>query len=305
MIGLNEASPGWNQRFGFDKRGWDYRMAYQIEMRRASPPGLVRRVAPPDLDNPKVQEEVDEQKRNVLKLMAIGGLAAVAAGGAVGAALQYVQPPMEGLASYPRVQILWADGTPVQISNIDANIDPTTTDAYLFQYPLSGEPNFLLNLDGSYGKPPNALGPTPGGNYIVAYSAICQHLGCVSPFLSFYPEAEAKTCNAASALGNGGAPFMHCVCHGSTYNPYVSQPATNGNPAGGAAILTGPTVNALPQVLLESDSSGNVFAIGEMGVPVKGHFSTLLGGTPGPVPASVSHSVVPPLGSSGSTQRCP
>ena len=286
----------WVPGHGLDQRSYDERLAFFLEMKRPMTPGVVRKVAPPDLQDPKVQEEVDESKRNILKLMAIGGLAAVAAGGAVGAALQYVQPPMQGLASYPRVQLLYSDGTPVQVANIDSHIDPTSTDAFLFQYPLEGEPNFLLNLQGKYGKPPSSLGPSPGGNFIVAYSAICQHLGCIPPFLSFYPSNVAEQCQY-----NGGAPFLHCVCHGSTYDPYVQSNVSGG----GANILTGPTVLPLPQVILDTDTSGNIFAVKNIGPDVKGHFQTLLGGNPGPVPAPLAKTSVPPYGTSGSTQRCP
>ncbi|MDE1820011.1 MAG: Rieske 2Fe-2S domain-containing protein [Euryarchaeota archaeon] len=285
---MTEGPPCWHSNLALDEPGFDARLALYLELHRPAPPGVVRRVAPPDMNSPKVQEEVDESKRNILKLMAIGGLAAVAGGGAVGAALQYIQPPMQGLSSFPRVQLLFADGTPVQLGNIDSHIDPTKTDMYIFQYPLQGEPNVLLNLAGKYGTPPNAkYGPTPQGNYPVAFSVICQHLGCIPPFLSYYPESDVL--QGGTWDKNSGAPYMHCICHGSSYNPYAADTANGG----GAAILTGPTVLPLPQVLLEADSSGNLFATNEVGPAVKGHFTTLLGGTPGPIPASLSALQVP------------
>lgn len=296
--------PCWHSSFGIDKPGFDQRLGMWLEITRPSPPGMVRRIAPPDLTDPKKQEEVDEAKRNMLKLMAIGGLAAIGGGAAVGGAMQFLQPPMAGLASYPRVQLLFSDGTPVTTSNITSQIDPTSTDLYLYDYPLSSEGNMLLVLDESYGTPPNAIGPihltTPVSGVssivIVSYSAICQHLGCVPPFLSYYPASEASSC-----AFNSGKPFLHCICHGSTYDPYVGSTSTS--PPGGANILTGPTVLPLPQTLLETDKNGNIFAIGSMGPPVKGHFTTLLGGTAGPVPAPVSQLVVGSVASGA--QRCP
>lgn len=289
--GLDGTGPeNWGSRLGMDRPDFDLRLATYLELRRPMPPGVVRRIDAPDMNDPKVQGEVDEAKRNILKLLAIGGLAAVAAGGTVGAALQYIQPPMQGLASFPRVQLLYADGTPVTTGNIDAHIDPNQITLYSFDYPLSGEGNMLLNLDPSFGTPPNPVGPKKN---IVAYSAICQHLGCIPPFLSYYPAAEAKQCNF-----NNGAPFLHCICHGSSYDPYTADSSTGG----GASILTGPTVLPLPQCLLETDTAGNIFATSVIGPPVKGHFTTLLGGTPGPIPAKLNPIQVQPIPNG---QRCP
>ena len=44
-----------------------------------------------------------------------------------------------------------------------------------------------------------------------------------------------------------------------------------------AANLTGPAVLPLPQLVLETDPSGNIFATGENGPPVNGHLNTLQG----------------------------
>ncbi len=280
----------WASRLGFDRPDFDLRLASYLELSRPMPPGIVRRIDAPDMNDPKVQAEVDEAKRNLLKLLAVGGLAAAVGGGAVGAALQYIQPPMQGLASYPRVQLLFADGTPITTSNIDSQIDPTTITVFSFDYPLSGEVNMLLNLDPTFGVPPNGVGPKKN---IVAYSAICQHLGCIPPFLSYYPASEAKQCGF-----NNGAPFIHCICHGSTYDPYTGDSATGG----GASVLTGPTVLPLPQCLLDTDANGNIFVTSVIGPPVKGHFTTLLGGTPGPVPAKINPIQVQPIPNG---QRCP
>lgn len=235
------------------------------------PVGYVRRVAAAD-------GEVDETRRNLLKLAAVAGVLGVGAGGAVGGALQYVQPPTIGIASYPRTQLFDVDGAPLTVQKVGGSASPyvgeysvATPDLLLFNYPLRNEPNFLLNL-----YPANGLAPS-GSNYgaanvpggigpngsIVAFSAICQHLGCPAPALAYYPPG---TCSQSF----GSLTFyIHCSCHGSTYDV-----------ANGAANLTGPAVLPLPQVVLEEDSAtGNIFAVGmtPASPPVNGHLNTLQG----------------------------
>ncbi len=228
------------------------------------PVGRVRRVP---VARPN-GEEVDETKRNVLKLLAVAGLVGAGAGGLVGGTLQYVQPPAIGISSYPKVQLLDVDGSALTVSTVESEYNSETPDIYLFYYPLQNEPNFLLNLYPSSGTPNGTNGAenVPYGvgthNSIVAYSAICQHLGCPAPAIAYYPPG---TCPQTP----GGKTFyIHCSCHGSTYD------VTNS-----AANLTGPAVLPLPQVLLETDASGNIFAYGMRpgSPPVNGHLNTLQG----------------------------
>ncbi|EQD59561.1 Rieske iron-sulfur protein, partial [mine drainage metagenome] len=105
---------------------------------------------------------------------------------------------------------------------------------------------------------------------IVAYSAICQHLGCPAPAISYYPPGTCSQTFNTGPPGPNSSPnqpfYIHCSCHGSTYDPVHS-----------AAILTGPTVLPLPQVVLETDANGNIYAVGENGPPVNGHINTLQG----------------------------
>jgi Rieske Fe-S protein len=237
---------------------------------RSAPVGYVRRVA-------AVEGEVDETRRNLLKLAAIAGLLGVGVGGAVGGALQYVRPPVVGISSYPRTQLFDVDGSPLTLAKV-GGVSPTymgeysvaTADLYLFNYPLQNEPNFLLNLYPANGLAPSPSNPgatnVPGGigdhGSIVAYSAICQHLGCPAPALSFYPPGTCpKTFGSLSF-------YIHCSCHGSTYD--VTNAASN---------LTGPAVLPLPQVVLEADASGNIYATGmtPSSPPVNGHLNTLQG----------------------------
>lgn len=250
------------------------------------PPGYLRRVA-------AVEGEVDETKRNLLKLAAVAGVLGVGVGGAVGGALQYVQPPIVGIASYPRTQLFDVDGSPLTVAKVEAEYNVSTPDLYIFNYPLRNEPNFLLNLYPASGAPtppdyatgaenlPNGIG---SNGSIVAYSAICQHLGCPAPALSYYPPGS---CPATSF--NGRNYYLHCSCHGSTYDP------TNK-----AANLTGPAVLPLPQVILTTDGpdtkSGNIFAVSVEGPPVNGHLNTLQGDySVGPTSQLVKETPIPPL----------
>jgi Rieske Fe-S protein len=227
------------------------------------PVGQLRRFAA--ADNEEVGD-VDETKRNVLKLLAVGGLIGAGVGGLVGGSLQYLQPPTIGLSSYPKVQLLDVDGSPLTVAKVEAEYNVETSDLYLFNYPLRNEPNFLLNLYPASGTPNGSNGAenVPGGigthQSIVAFSAICQHLGCPAPAIAFYPPG---TC---SNTPGGKKFYIHCSCHGSTYDP-----------ANGASNLTGPAVLPLPQVTLVTDADGNIFATSVTGPPVNGHISTLQG----------------------------
>jgi Rieske Fe-S protein len=229
------------------------------------PIGQLRRFA---AGSPGPNGEVDETKRNILKLIAVGALVGAGGGGLVGGTLQYVQPPTIGIASYPRVQLLDVDGSPLTVTKVEAEYNAETADIYLFYYPLQNEPNFLLNVYPASGTPNGSNGaenvPYGVGTHqsIVAYSAICQHLGCPAPAIAYYPPG---TCPQTP----GGKMFyIHCSCHGSTYD--VTNKAGN---------LTGPAVLPLPQVILDTDASGNVFAVGmtPSSPPVNGHLNTLQG----------------------------
>jgi len=233
------------------------------------PVGQIRRVASIPADGDPTAD-VDETKRNVLKLLAVAGLIGAGAGGLAGGIFQYVQPPTVGIPAYPKVQLIDVDGSPLTVAKAESEYNVATADLFLFYYPLQNEPNFFLNLYPASGTPnedgTNGAENVPYGigtnNSIVAYSAICQHLGCPAPAIAYYPPG---TCPQTP----GGKTFyIHCSCHGSTYN--VANSASN---------LTGPAILPLPQVLLETDDSGNIFAYGMRpgSPPVNGHLDTLQG----------------------------
>jgi Rieske Fe-S protein len=237
----------------------------------------VHRVAPVEPPIPPDEAPVDENRRNVLKLAIVAGaLAAGAAGGAT--VLRYLEPPPKGSRSYPRVQLLFDNGAPVLASSYP--YDSSTTELLLFDYPLMNEPNMLLNLAAAA---PNGIGPS---HTLVAFSAVCQHQGSVPPYISYYPPGACGTFN-------GGSAFIHCVVHGSSYDPALAAPG------GGATLITGPASLPLPQVLLEWETATDyVYALGMVGPPVLGHSSSLEGGTPVTTPVVLQ----PPL---APTQQCP
>ena len=237
------------------------------------PLGQLRRVA-----SANDAGDVDETKRNVLKLLAVAGLVGAAGGGLVGGTLQYVQPPIVGISAYPRTQLVDVNGSPLTVDAVESEYNVGTGDLFIFYYPLQNEPNFFLNLYPANGQPPSASNPgaqnVPGGvgshNSIVAFSAICQHLGCPAPAISYYPPGTCSQTFNTGPTGPNTSPnqpfYIHCSCHGSTYNP-----------ANGASNLTGPAVLPLPQVTLDVDPNGVIYAVGETGPPVNGHLNTLQG----------------------------
>jgi Rieske Fe-S protein len=232
----------------------------------AWPVGQVRRVA---IRAANGDGEIDENKRNVLKLLGLGAVVA-GGGGLIGGAIQYAQPPLVGLSSYPVVQLIDLDGSPLTAKKVAAEYDVTTSEVLTFPYPLTNEPNFLLNLaspPGGSGGVTDVVGGVGPTQSIVAFSAICQHLGCPAPAIHYYPAGMCPN------VISGHSFYIHCTCHGSTYD--VTK---------GAANLTGPAIYPLPQVTLlwkDPGSGGDdtIWATQVTGSqPVKGHLSTLVGG---------------------------
>ncbi len=233
------------------------------------PVGQVRRVAAYD-----PAEDVDETKRNVLKLLAVAGIVGAGVGGLVGGTLQYVQPPAVGLTSYPVTALIDVDGSPLTVDAVESEYNVDTASLYLFNYPLRNEPNFLLNLAPANGQQPsdsnpgawNAVGGIGTHNSIVAFSAICQHLGCPAPAISYYPPGTCPK-TFSTPISSAQPFYIHCSCHGSTYDP-----ANNAN------NLTGPAVLHLPQVTLVADpTTGEISALNLTGPSVNGHLNSLQG----------------------------
>jgi arsenite oxidase small subunit len=88
-------------------------------------------------------------------------------------------------------------------------------------------------------------GVGPDGD-IVAYSQVCQHLGCIYAFIA---PGSSPSCDS-SYLASG--PVGYCCCHGSVYDL-----------ANAAKVVGGPAPRPVPMVILSYDSAtGNIYATG-------------------------------------------
>lgn len=147
-----------------------------------------------------------------------------------------------------------------------ANISDVSEDTPIyFNYPLDNTPSILVKI-GIKG----AGGVGPDGD-IVAFSQVCQHLGCD---VGYVPSGGSPACNSGY---KAAGPEAYCCCHGSVYDLTAA-----------AKVVSGPAPSPLPQVMLQYDaSSGDIYAVG-MGPPtIFGHHTgsddvsyDLQGGTP-------------------------
>ena len=183
-----------------------------------------------------------ESKRNFLKyamafstLLAVGGIAAVLKSITNPAPSAAGTTGTSGVLQFPRVKV-------AQLSAL------TIGQPISFNYPLDNEPNILVKLGT---KAEGGVGPDGD---IVAFSSICQHLGCI---YGYQAPGSSPNCNAAYKADR---PVGYCCCHGTVYD-LVNK----------ASVISGPSPRPQPQVLLEVDTSGNIFATG-MGPPtIFGH----------------------------------
>ena len=213
---------------------------------------------------------VDLVRRRIIKaLITVAGIALLAT--SLPPVIDQIIPPEMELKAFPRLLLVDENGNPIKASQIPVN----TQYVLRFYYPLSNEPNMLLNLGNENGEPvevppttvvvpqtgatytfPGGVGPSKS---IVAFSGICQHLGCEMPLISFYP--NISTCQPAVTSAGNIKGVIHCLCHGSTYDPYR-----------GGAVVTGPTVRPLPAVVLEWDpSTDELYAVKMIGPVIYGH----------------------------------
>ena len=221
------------------------------------------------------EDEVkDKSRRTFLKAMIVLSAGAAVASVLKGGITNLIAPSV-GLSSFPSLLIVDASGKPLIADNI-----PTSTDTpFLFDYPLQDDPNFLLNLNKPISAPTVSI-PATGTSYtapagvgpnsnIVAFSAICQHLGCKPPEIHYYTPGSAVLGTSFNGSTNPG--YIHCSCHGSTYDP-----------SKGAAVITGPTIHPLPPVELVYNNDKTLTAVGmTKGSPtIYGRVSDLSGGNP-------------------------
>lgn len=224
-----------------------------------------------------MNQGIDENKRNFLKIITTASIVA-GAGLSLGVVIKAISPPALGVSSFPNLQLVDSSGKPVLASSLAVN----NVSGIQFNYPLQDTPNFLLNIGDSNGSPVNLAAtqvtiPATGGTYqsfpgvgkngsVVACSGICQHLGCIFPELRFYPNGiESITLRGTTYTG-----VMHCLCHGSTYDP-----------TSGFAVLTGPTTHPLPMLKLVWDSKTDELYVSNMvGPTIYGRSSDLTGESP-------------------------
>jgi arsenite oxidase small subunit len=118
--------------------------------------------------------------------------------------------------TYPRLRV-------VALSGLRVNR------AVAFDYPLKDQSNVLLDLGAAV---PGGVGPKKS---IVAFSSLCQHMGCPVGY-------------------DRGRRELLCPCHQSRYDPERL-----------GAIIQGVATRALPRVHLEV-RSGAVYAVGVDGL---------------------------------------
>jgi arsenite oxidase small subunit len=143
------------------------------------------------------------------------GLFAAGAAGAT-AVVAGVEAVDAEARSYPRLRV-------VALSRLRINR------AVPFDYPLKGQSNLLVDLGSAV---PGGVGPKKS---IVAFSALCQHMGCPVGY------------------DRGRREFV-CPCHQSRYDPERK-----------GSIIQGVATRALPRVHLEV-RSGAVYAVGVDGL---------------------------------------
>jgi arsenite oxidase small subunit len=181
-------------------------------------------------------QSVDADRRNFLKLIAAGGGAITILG--LASAIKAVT-----FIPTTTTQLAWPKIKAANINSLKL-LTPIT-----FNYPLTNTPNLLVKLGI---KAKGGIGPDQD---IVAFSDICQHLGC---FYGFVPPKGSPPCNKSyqASLSEG-----YCCCHGSQYDF-----------ADGAKVIGGPAPRPVPQVQLELDAAtGDISAV-SMGPPtIYGH----------------------------------
>lgn len=218
-----------------------------------------------DQEKTQAGKESSISRRNLLST-ALAVAAALVLAGIAAAAKSLVSPqlPEQTTTSQP------AGSTSTSSSQFPrvkvANVSGLEIGKWIsFNYPLEETPNILVKLGQ---KAQGGVGPDGD---IVAFSQICQHLGCV------YGYVAAGASPSCDATYKASEPVGYCCCHGSVFD------LTNG-----AKVIAGPAPRSQPQVILEFDgTSGDIFATGMTPPTIFGHntgsndvSNDLQGGTP-------------------------
>jgi arsenite oxidase small subunit len=181
----------------------------------------------------------DESKRDFLKVAATIS-ASLALLGIASVMKSIVIPAVPGSTqttalSFPRVRV----------SSLG---EVSSGTAVIFNYPLDNEPNVLVKLGA---KAEGGVGPDQD---IVAFSEVCQHLGCI---WGFVPTGQSPAVNKTYVAPS---PVGYCPCHGSIFDL-----------ENGAKVIGGPSPRPVPQVQLEVDTAGDIYATGMSPPAIFGH----------------------------------
>jgi rieske iron-sulfur protein len=100
----------------------------------------------------------------------------------------------------------------------------------------------VCKLDPGMLKPPTDL--SSGQHGVVAYSAVCTHLGCTVRF-------------SEEPMGMAPFPHIHCPCHSALFDPHR-----------GATVMGGPAPRPLPQLPVTVNDKGEVVVAGPFSAPI-------------------------------------
>ena len=156
--------------------------------------------------------------------------------------------------TYPKAKLVDAKGQPIHIAGLKPGIN------YVFEYPYSSTPCFLLRLDRPVaagvelrtesGRPYRWEGGVGPERNVVAYSAICAHK-------LTYPTRQVSFIgyrNEPSPVAGKGK-VITCCSDRSVYDP-----------AAGARVVSGPAPQPLCTILLEHDAKADeLWAVGTFG----------------------------------------
>ena len=185
------------------------------------------------------------ERRDFVKLCAAAGAGAIP--GAADAANRNAR-------LYKRATLVDDKGAPVRIGQLKVGRN------YVFDYPYSSTPCFLLRLDKpapggidlktESGQPYRWEGGIGEGKAVVAYSAICAHkMTYPTRQVSFIGYRDAPSPVA------GQGKVITCCSDRSVYDP-----------ASGARVVSGPAPQPLATILLQYDAkSDELFAVGTFG----------------------------------------
>lgn len=167
------------------------------------------------------EHRVDEGRRRILKTMVFASVI-LSLASAVDV-LKILGPAKFEIPPWPRTCI-------TNVKNLKIK------EPVFFNYPLETTPNVLIKLGYSVEK---GVGPD---NDIIAYSVLCQHLGCIVRFLP----------SGSSESPYKGEDVFYCPCHAAYYDVKNE-----------GKVLAGPPLYPLPMVKLEYDpATGDIYAVG-------------------------------------------